>query len=169
MSVPPEIIGRFDLPNDPQKPLHIPKLAERGRPKMSIYLVAYLAAGLVFCLLDFIWLTVLAKDFYQSQIGSLMLAEPKLNAAAVFYVLYLFGLLMFAMIPALQAQNFSIAIGLGALLGLIAYATYDLSNLATLKGWSLYLSLVDIAWGAFVSASASTAGYFAARALAKLS
>ena len=128
---------------------------------MSKYFLVYLATGLVFCLLDFIWLSILAKDFYQSQLGGMMLAQPKLIPAAAFYILYLFGLLVFAIVPALRQRHWEMATILSALLGLIAYATYDLSNLATLKGWSVSLALTDIAWGTFASAVAGTAGYFA--------
>jgi uncharacterized membrane protein len=135
---------------------------------MAVYVIAYLSATVVFCLMDFIWLTVIAKDFYQSRMGFLMLDEIRFSAAAAFYLLYLAGLLIFAIMPALRAQNWLIAIGLSALLGLIAYASYDLTNLATLKGWSLSLSLVDMLWGTIVSACAGTAGYFAARAAEKI-
>ncbi len=128
------------------------------------YLAAYLAATVVFCLFDFVWLTVVAKDFYQSQLGSLMLAEPKLIPAAVFYLVYLFGLLIFAIIPAMHKQSWITATTLSALLGLVAYGTYDLSNLATLKGWSASLAVIDIVWGAFVSAASGTAGYCVTKA-----
>ena len=130
---------------------------------MLVYVIAYFGAAVAFCALDFLWLTVVAKNFYQSHIGSLMLAEPKLLPAAAFYIIYVFGLLVFAIVPALRAQNWFIAAGLAGLLGLIAYSCYDLSNFATLNGWSLSLTLVDITWGIFASAVAGTAGYFAAR------
>lgn len=134
---------------------------------MTSYIVAYLAAAAVFCLMDFVWLTIIAKNFYQSRMGFLMLDEIKFSAAAAFYLLYLVGLLIFAITPALRQQNWLVAFALSAFLGLIAYASYDLTNLATLKGWSLSLSIVDIAWGMVVSACAGTAGYFAARAVEK--
>ena len=134
---------------------------------MFNYIVGYLGAAVVFCLMDFLWLGFIAKNFYRSRMGSLMLAEPKLIPAAAFYILYLLGLLVFAILPAVRAQNFLIAASLGALLGLIAYSCYDLTNLATLKGWSTSLSLVDIAWGIIVSASASSAGYWVIKMLAK--
>ena len=134
---------------------------------MFNYIVGYFGAAVVFCLMDFVWLGFIAKNFYRSRMGSLMLAEPKLIPAAAFYILYLLGLLVFAILPAVRAQNFLIAASLGALLGLIAYSCYDLTNLATLKGWSTSLSLVDIAWGIIVSASASSAGYWVIKILAK--
>lgn len=135
---------------------------------MVAYITAYLTAMVIFCLIDFVWLTIIAKNFYQSRMGFLMLDEIKFSAAAAFYLLYLLGLLIFAIIPGLRAQNWLVAAGLSAFLGLIAYASYDLTNLATLKGWSLSLSLVDILWGAVVSTCAGTAGYFAARATEKM-
>jgi uncharacterized membrane protein len=136
--------------------------------QMVVYIVAYLAAAVVFCLMDFVWLTIIAKDFYQSRMGSLMLYEIKFSAAITFYLLYLMGLLIFAIMPALRAQHWLVALGLSAFLGLIAYASYDLTNLATLKGWSLSLSLVDIIWGVVVSSCAGTAGFFAARTIEKI-
>jgi uncharacterized membrane protein len=130
---------------------------------MSKYLLAYAATLLVFLAADFIWLGFLAKDFYQSQIGGLLLAKPELSAAAVFYLLYAVGVLLFVIVPAIQADQWLRASLYGALFGLIAYATYDLSNLATLKGWSLSLAVVDMLWGAFVTGLSATAGYFAGR------
>ncbi len=126
---------------------------------MYSYIAGYISAAVVFCLMDLLWLAVLAKSFYQTRIGSLMLVEPKVAPAVVFYFLYLLGLFIFAIIPGVRAQNILVASGLGALLGLIAYATYDLTNLATLKGWSLSLSLIDIAWGILVSAVSAAVGY----------
>lgn len=126
---------------------------------MFAYIAGYLGAAVVFCLMDFVWLAVLAKNFYHNRIGTLMLAEPRLAPAVAFYILYLLGLFVFAVTPALRAQNLLLAAGLGGLLGLIAYGSYDLTNLATLKDWSASLSFVDIAWGILVSAVSSTAGF----------
>ena len=135
---------------------------------MAAYIFAYLSAALVFCLMDFVWLTMIAKQFYQSRMGFLMLEEVKLPVAAAFYILYLLGLLVFAITPALRQQNWLVAAGLSAFFGLIAYGSYDLTNLATLKGWSVSLSVVDIVWGMFVSTCAGSAGYFAARMVLKM-
>lgn len=126
---------------------------------MYAYIASYIGAAVIFCLMDFLWLSLLAKNFYQTRIGALMLVEPKFAPAIAFYVLYLLGLFVFAILPGARAQSFLVAMSLGALLGLIAYASYDLTNLATLKGWSLSLSLVDIAWGILVSAVSATTGY----------
>lgn len=126
---------------------------------MFAYVAGYLGAAVIFCLMDFVWLAIVAKNFYHNRLGSLMLVEPRLVPAAAFYILYLLGIFVFAVVPALRAQNLLLAIGLGAFLGLIAYGCYDLTNLATLKVWSLSLSLVDIAWGILVSAVSSAAGF----------
>ena len=132
------------------------------------YILAYIGALLAFCAMDFLWLTIVAKSFYQKNMGMLMLAEPNLVPAAFFYLLYILGLLVFAVIPAIRSQSFIMALSLGAFLGLIAYASYDLTNLATLKGWTVILSTVDIGWGIVVSAVASGAGFMAARIFAKV-
>jgi uncharacterized membrane protein len=136
--------------------------------QMVVYIVAYLTAAVVFCLMDFVWLTIIAKDFYQSRMGFLMLYEIKFSAAVTFYLLYLMGLLIFAIMPALRAQDWLAALSLSGFLGLIAYASYDLTNLATLKDWSLSLSLVDMLWGVVVSSCAGTAGFFAAQTFEKI-
>ena len=129
---------------------------------MLKYVLAYVATALAFCALDFAWLTIVAPKFYQAQIGPLLLAKPNLMPALAFYVLYVAGLVIFCVSPGMTAGEWTRSLVLGALLGLVAYATYDLSNLATLKGWSSSLSLVDMAWGALASALASTCGYFGA-------
>lgn len=130
------------------------------------YVAAYIGAAVVFCVMDFIWLTIIAKNFYQIHMGDLMALEIKIVPAIIFYIIYLAGLVLFAISPALREQNWLVAMGLGLLLGIIAYASYDLTNLATLKGWSVSLTVVDIAWGAFVSAVSAVAGFYAARIFA---
>lgn len=130
---------------------------------MMQMLVAFIAALVAFCLSDFVWLGFVAKNFYQAQIGPLLLAQPNLKAAAIFYPLYTAGIVLFCVEPALAQGTWLRALTLGALLGLIGYGTYDLSNLATLKGWSVSLVVVDVVWGMVVSGGAATAGYFAAR------
>jgi uncharacterized membrane protein len=127
---------------------------------MGKYVWGYVVTGLVFCALDFVWLTMIALKFYQGQIGPLLLEKPNLVPAAIFYALYVVGLVVFCVVPAVATQSWPKAALLGALLGMIAYATYDLSNLATLNGWTIPLSVMDIAWGAIASSAACTAGYF---------
>jgi uncharacterized membrane protein len=126
-------------------------------------LAAYGGTALVFFGLDFLWLTVLGIGFYRSEIGDLLLDQPNLAPAAIFYLFYVAGLVGFAVLPAANAGSWVWALVAGVALGLLAYGTYDMTNLATLKGWSLNISLIDLAWGGFVSGSAALAGYFALR------
>lgn len=136
---------------------------------MSRYVLAYVATMVAFCALDFVWLGVVAPTFYKSQLGPLLLQKPNLLPAGAFYVLYVAGLVLFCVMPALEADAWVRASIMGALLGLVAYATYDLSNLATLKNWTLPITLVDMAWGTVASALAATAGYFGATLGARIS
>ena len=136
---------------------------------MLSYLAAYAATAVAFLAIDLLWLGVIAKSFYRDGIGHLMADPPNLMAAGVFYLLYPLGVMLFAVAPnawlggtASAAElPFSRAVLAGALFGFFAYATYDLSNLATLRGWPLRLSLVDIAWGATLTAAAAAAGRWA--------
>ena len=125
------------------------------------YVIAYISTAVVFFALDYLWLTRIAIGFYREQIGSLMLASPNFAAAGVFYLFYVVGVVYFAVMPAVSAGSLVTALINGALLGLLAYGTYDMTNLATLKGWSLQMSLVDMAWGALLTATAAAAGYLA--------
>ena len=126
---------------------------------MTRLLVAYAATLIVFCCCDFVWLGWIAKDYYQSQLGGLLLAQPNWTAAVIFYALYAAGIVFFCVSPALEAASLLKAALYGAVLGALAYATYDLSNQATLKSWPVALSVLDIAWGAFVTCVAASAGY----------
>ena len=132
---------------------------------MSRCLIAYFSTALVFWLLDAVWLGVVVKDFTQLELGPLLLSAPQKAPAIAFYLLYVVGIVIFVVLPALDTDSLWRALGLGALFGLIAYATYDLSNMATLKGWSTNFSLLDMAWGAFATAIASTAGWAVTRAV----
>jgi uncharacterized membrane protein len=125
---------------------------------MNKYVVAYLAAALVLVALDMLWLGFVAKAMYQQAIGHLMAEQPKLWAAVAFYALYAIGLLVFAVAPQAEDPAWGRPILMGALFGFFAYATYDLSNLATLRNWPLGLTLVDIAWGTLLSAVSAAAG-----------
>lgn len=119
-----------------------------------------------FLAIDLVWLAVVARGFYRNQLGFLLAEEPNWAAAVAFYLLFVAGLLVFAIVPGLQAGSAWRALGLGAFLGLVAYATYDLTNLATIKNWPLAVTLVDLAWGAVLSACVSGIGYAAGRWLA---
>jgi uncharacterized membrane protein len=129
----------------------------------SKHLVAWAATFIVMLAIDLLWLGVIAKSYYQQAMGSLMSPEPRLGVAAVFYLMYPLGLIIFAVTPGVAADSIARAAVLGALFGLFAYATYDLTNLAVVRDWPVALSFVDIAWGTFVSAVASGAGAWVMR------
>lgn len=124
---------------------------------------ASIGVALATSLLDFVWLALVAPTFYQSQLGPLLLPQPNLIPALAFYVLYIAALMVFCVAPALAAASWRKAVLLGAMFGLAAYGTYDLSNLATLKGWTVNVAIVDMVWGSALSASASCFGYFCGR------
>lgn len=126
------------------------------------WIAAYIAAAVSFLALDALWLGVVARSLYQREFGAMLLERPKLSAAALFYALYLGGVVFFAVKPALEAGSWSRAVLNGALFGLIAYATYDLTNLATLKGFPARVVVPDLLWGAAVTAVAALAGHAAA-------
>lgn len=130
-----------------------------------IYAIAYAATAFVFFSLDYLWLGTLAKEFYARELGPLMREKPDFAVAGIFYLFYIGGVVLFAVVPALQAQGWKTALVYGGLLGLFAYGTYDMTNLATLKGWSVKMVVVDMAWGAALTATAALAGYLAARTL----
>lgn len=124
----------------------------------------YLAIAFTLFALDMAWLLWIARDWYQQGLGHLMATRPNLAAAALFYLMFPLGLLIFAVSPA-QDTSVARAALMGALFGFFAYATYDLTNMAIMKDWPLGLSVLDVAWGTFAGAVASAAGAAAARAL----
>ena len=128
---------------------------------MLAWLSAYGTAALVFFGLDFLWLTAMTPAFYRPRLATLLLAEPRLGVAATFYLLYVAGIVQLAVMPSL-GSSWIAAFATGAVLGLVAYGTYDMTNLSTLKGWSLSISLVDMAWGALLTGLAASAGWIAA-------
>jgi uncharacterized membrane protein len=130
------------------------------------YAAAYGAALLVMGALDFVWIGILMTDFYKIRLGGMMLEQPRLGAAALFYLLYILGIIFFGTRPGLAAGSWRVAAVHSALFGVIAYATYDLTNLATLKTWFIDLTVIDMIWGGILSAIAGTAGYAAGRKLA---
>jgi uncharacterized membrane protein len=129
---------------------------------MTRILVAYVTTLVVFLGMDFVWLTQMTPRLYQPAIGPLMAAKPNLGAAVLFYALYIVGVVVFAVLPALERKTWFRAAGLAALFGFLAYGTYDLTNLATLRGFTVQLTVADMAWGAVVSAVAASVGYAAA-------
>ena len=129
------------------------------------YVVAYIATAVVFLGLDALWLSKVALGMYRQELGSLLLERPNLAIAGAFYLLYVGGIVVLAVAPALSEGNWWRALLMGAVLGLVAYGTYDITNLSTLKGWSTRLALIDIAWGTALTAVAATIGYWAVKAL----
>jgi uncharacterized membrane protein len=126
-------------------------------------ILAYVAALVVMLALDLLWLGVAAKKMYVSALGSLMKDAPNLPAAGAFYLLYVLGILYFATTPALAAGSWGLAAWRGALFGFFAYMTYELTNLALIRGWPASLVVVDIVWGVVLTAIAATAGYWAGK------
>jgi len=126
------------------------------------WIAAYAAAAVSFLALDALWLGVVAQKLYQREFGSMLLEKPNMVAAAAFYALYLVGVVVFAVKPALESGGWTRALLQGALFGLVAYATYDLTNLATLKGFPVRVVAPDLVWGALVTAAAALAGHAAA-------
>lgn len=129
------------------------------------WIAAYAASAVSFLALDALWLGVVAQKLYQREFGSMLLEKPNMGAAAAFYSLYLFGVVFFAVKPALEGGGWMRALLQGALFGLVAYATYDLTNLATLKGFPVRVVAPDLIWGMVVTAVAAVAGYAAASRL----
>ncbi len=130
------------------------------------FVVAYIASALAMLALDAVWLTLAVPRIYRPQLGNLLADQPNLAVAGVFYLLYVVGIVVFAVMPALESRSLLHALGLGALLGLVAYGTYDFTNLATLRNWPTALSMIDVCWGIALTAVAATAGYAAANWLA---
>lgn len=127
-----------------------------------IFIKLYFIALPVFLAIDAVWLTLIAKSFYAKHIGYLMTKNPNLLAALIFYLIFIAGLIIFVITPALDKKMWTQALLAGAFFGLVTYATYDLTNLATIKDWPLLVTIVDLIWGMFVSAAVSTATYFLA-------
>ena len=126
--------------------------------------IAFLAAAPVFVVMDAGWLTFMGPKVYQPVIGPLLATKVDVGAAVAFYVLYIAGLVFFAIRPALMGGRLALAALHGAALALVSYGTYDLTNQATLRLWSIGITIADLGWGMTVSAVASTAGFVAARA-----
>jgi uncharacterized membrane protein len=127
----------------------------------EIYL--YLLTIPVFLGVDMIWLGLIAPRLYKEQIGHLMAESPNWAAAIVFYLVYIVGILVFVVIPAHTKDSIIHAVFLGGLFGMIAYATYDLTNFAVLKNWPLTITIIDIAWGTFLTAVVSTISFYIAK------
>jgi uncharacterized membrane protein len=120
----------------------------------------YLSFLVALIAIDLVWLLGIAKNLYRDQMGDLMASEPKLIAGLAFYLLYALGVCIFVIVPALSKQSWLYALQYGALFGLFCYMTYDLTNLAVIRGFPTQLALIDIAWGSFVTAVCSGIAYW---------
>jgi len=131
---------------------------------LTRYALGYVLTGLSFALIDSIWLRTMYTRLYQPEIGEL-LGGLRLGPAIAFYLLYIGGMMWFAVGPALANGRWQTALVQGAVLGFMCYATYDLTNFATLKIWSMKVTLLDIIWGTVLTGSASLAGWAATQAI----
>jgi uncharacterized membrane protein len=125
-----------------------------------MFIKLFLIALPVFFAIDIAWLVLVAKKFYQQQIGFLMKPDINWFAAIIFYLLFIAGLVIFVISPAVEKHSWLHALLFGALFGLVTYATYDLTNLATMKDWPLLVTVVDLVWGTVLAASISGITYF---------
>ncbi|HPF51832.1 MAG TPA: DUF2177 family protein [Draconibacterium sp.] len=122
-------------------------------------LLGYLLTFVVFLAVDMLWLGVIAKNLYARYLADFLSDKINWTAAIVFYLLFVVGILIFAVYPAISKQSVQHALLMGALFGFFTYATYDLTNLATLKGWPIPLVIIDIAWGTLLSATVAFCGF----------
>jgi len=132
---------------------------------MMRYLKLYFVTLMAFLAIDMLWLGLVARSFYQQYLGFLMSPSVNWLAAAVFYLLYIVGILFFVVVPGLESNSLKATLLRAALFGLITYATYDLTNLATLKDWPALLSIVDMFWGTVLSVLVSYIGFMAGKRL----
>ncbi|MSP74825.1 MAG: DUF2177 family protein [Rhodospirillaceae bacterium] len=132
---------------------------------MKSLMFGYLAALATLAILDALWLGVVSREFYKARLGQLLLEQPLWWAAILFYLIHAAGVAVFAVPPAVAAGTWTAAVLYGALFGFCVYAAYDLTNLATLRGWPMAVSLVDLAWGAVVTAVATLVAFLVVRAV----
>ncbi|GAB5527236.1 MAG: DUF2177 family protein [Roseivirga sp.] len=125
----------------------------------SKLLIGYLLTAVVFFAIDMLWLGLIAKGLYNKYLGSFLAEQVNWTAAIIFYLLFIVGIFIFAIMPAIEKDSLMKAVLLGALFGFFTYATYDLTNLATLKDWPIKIVFIDIVWGAVLTASVSTSGF----------
>lgn len=153
-----------------QEAFHGYKHGEANREELAMpfwkLAVLYVASLLVFLGIDFVWLTTMGDRFYRKQLGSLMSDTPNLAVALLFYLVYIVGVLVLVVMPAVDAGSLWKAVVAGALLGLVAYGTYDITNLSTIAGWPAVIAVVDLIWGTTLTAAVSAIGYVVARWLA---
>lgn len=125
----------------------------------------FFVALIVFLVIDLFWLGVVAKNLYAKHLGDLMTKQVNWVAAFIFYAIFIIGLVFFVLTPALEKQQVSYALIVGAFYGLITYATYDLTNLATLKNWPIAITIIDLIWGVTLSMTTSGVSYLILKVL----
>lgn len=130
---------------------------------MKPLVLGYFAAALCMLALDIVWLSTMARILYKPHIGELLMDGFRVAPAILFYLLYLAGIVFFAVHPAMEKGSLGTALLNGAVLGLVAYGTYDLTNQATMKVWSTTITVADMCWGTFLTATTAGAGYLGAR------
>ena len=128
-------------------------------------ILASVSTGVIFFLIDLVWLGVMTPRLYKPQLAAYMADKFNLLPAVIFYILFTIGLMLLVVFPAVERGSILRAVLLGGLLGLVAYATYDLTNLSSIKNWPLIISVVDIAWGTVLSAISATLGYLIVRSM----
>ena len=127
---------------------------------MPVSLIAYLSTVVVFFAIDFVWLNFVAQKFYNAQMDDLLKESFNMPVAAGFYLVYIVGIVIFAINPALKSGAWTTALIYGALFGFFCYVTYDLTNLSTMKGFPPLVAVVDIAWGTFITGVSATLGFY---------
>jgi uncharacterized membrane protein len=132
---------------------------------MGYYIKLYFATLFAFLVIDMAWLGLVARNFYLEQLGFLLNPNTNWVAAMIFYLLFIVGILVFVVLPGLEKSSLKATILRGALFGLITYATYDLTNLATLKDWPLHITIIDMAWGTVLTIAVSSIGFLAGKRL----
>lgn len=130
------------------------------------YLIAYIATGISFAVIDSFWLRTMYTRLYVPEIGELLMKGLRWGPAIVFYLLYILGIMVFAVSPALQSGKWQTALIQGAMFGFFCYMTYDLTNYATLKVWSLKVTILDMIWGTLLTGGAALGGYLITTAIA---
>ena len=130
---------------------------------IKCFILSVLIASLIFLVIDIIWLSFATKSFYRPLLGDLISDKPVLWAAALFYILYMFGMAVIVIQPCLEPSELSKPLYMGFVFGLVAYGTYNLTNMAVIKNWSATVVFVDMFWGGFLTAISSTLGLFFAK------
>jgi uncharacterized membrane protein len=130
---------------------------------MRLYIVGYVAAAVCMLAFDIVWLSSTAQTIYRPALGDLLRPDVNVPPAILFYLLYVAGIVFFGVLPALKAGDWTTAALNGAVLGLVAYGTYDLTNQATLVKWSTTITILDLCWGTLLTALSATAGFFGAK------